>query len=221
MNQGEGSAGQAGVRFFSKMSASISHDIKNVLAVINENAGLLDDLCLMVARGKPLDSDRVKRLAGDIQEQVRRGDQIVTIMNQFAHSADSESMPVDLGELLDLLEALSQRAATMRGVRLEIQRPAAQVRVTTSPFALLNLLWLCLDYAMTASGPRKTVELAAEKTNHGARLCFRKLAGMSTAACSFPDEPESTLERTLNAQIRLDTGSQEIAVSLPDEVYGK
>jgi len=129
MNQGKGSAGQAGVRFFSKMSASISHDIKNVLAVINENAGLLDDLCLMVARGKPLNSDRVKRLDGDIQEQVRRGDQIVTIMNRFAHSADSESMPVDLGERLYLLEALSQRAATMRGVRLEVQRPAAPVRV--------------------------------------------------------------------------------------------
>jgi C4-dicarboxylate-specific signal transduction histidine kinase len=218
MNQGEGPAGQAGVRFFSKMSASISHDIKNVLAVINENAGLLDDFCLMVARGKPLEPDRVKRLAGDIQDQVRRGDQIVATMNKFAHSADSESMPVDLGELLDLLAALSQRPASMRGVRLEIQRSDAQVSVTTSPFVLLNLLWLCLDYAMTASGPRKTLEIAAEKTNAGARLCFRKLAEMGTAARPFPGEPEYALVRMLNAQIRLDTDSKEVAISLPDDI---
>jgi C4-dicarboxylate-specific signal transduction histidine kinase len=219
MNQGEGSAGQAGVRFFSKMSASISHDIKNVLAVINENAGLLDDLCLMVARGKPLDPGRVKRLAGDIQEQVRRGDQIVATMNKFAHSADSESMPIELGALLDLLAALSQRSASMRGVRLEIQRPAAHVSVTTSPFVLLNLLWICMDYALTALGAQKTLEIAAEKTNEGARLCFRKLPEMGTAARPFPAEPENLLTGVLNAQIRLDSDSKEVIISLPDDIY--
>ena len=32
-----------GFQFFGKMSASISHEIKNALAIINENAGLLED----------------------------------------------------------------------------------------------------------------------------------------------------------------------------------
>jgi signal transduction histidine kinase len=215
MNHGGSSIGQAGVRFFSEMAASISHDIKNVFAVINENAGLLDDFCLMAARGKPFDPARVKRLAGDIQDQIRRGDRIVTTMNKFAHSADSDSMPTDLGELLDLLAELSQRSASMRGVRLEVNRPPTPVRVTTSPFVLLNLLWLGLDYAMTAAGPRKTVALAAEKTANGARMIFRKLEGMKAAAGSFPADPENALMRVLDAHIQLDLDSREIAVSLP------
>ena len=33
-----------GLFFFGKMSASISHELKNVLAIINENAGLAEDL---------------------------------------------------------------------------------------------------------------------------------------------------------------------------------
>jgi C4-dicarboxylate-specific signal transduction histidine kinase len=218
MNQGESQAGHIGVSFFSKMSASISHDIKNVLAVINENAGLLEDFCLMAEKGKPLDPARVKRLAGDIKNQIQRGDRIVTTMNRFAHSADSDSMPVDLGELLDLFAALALRSASMRGVSLEVNRPAASVTVTTSPFMLLNLLWLSLDHAMACVGSGKMVELAAEKTADGARLRFRKLEGMNTAAGSFPSEPENALGRALNAQIRMDSGAREIAVSLPNKL---
>ncbi len=207
--------GLSGIQFFGKMSASISHDLKNVLAVINENAGLLEDLCLMAEKGKSLDPPRLKRLAGDVKNQIRRGDRIISSMNSFAHSADSESMTIDLRDLLGLMEELSLRHASMRGVSIEIDCPSDSIMITTSPFILLNLLWVCLDYAMTAAGPGKTVELAAEKTADGARIYFRKLAGMDAAAGSFPAELENALMRALNAQIRLDAGSQEVAVSLP------
>lgn len=207
--------GMSGLQFFGKMSASISHDLKNVLAVINENAGLLEDLCLMADKGKPLEPARLKRLAAEVKHQIHRGDRIITCLNTFAHSADSESVAVDLRDLLGLLVELSLRYAAMRGVSLETARPSDAVMITTSPFILLNLLWFCLDYAMAAAGPGKTVEVAAEKTADGARLHFRKLAEMASRGGSFPAEPGRTLMRALNAQIRLDPDSQEVVVSLP------
>jgi C4-dicarboxylate-specific signal transduction histidine kinase len=215
-----GLIGRSGIQFFGKMSASISHDLKNVLAVINENAGLLEDLSFMAEKGKPLDPARMKRLAADVKNQVRRGDQIISCMNRFAHTPDLEAATIDLWELLGLLAELSLRYASMRGVRLEIHRPADAVTVTTAPFVLLNLLWYCLDFAMAAAGPGKTVELAAQETGDGARLKFRKLAGMAAAAASFPDEPESALMQALKAQIRLDSVSQEVVVTLPGTVLG-
>jgi signal transduction histidine kinase len=207
--------GLSGVRFFGKMSASISHDLKNVLAVINENGGLLEDLCLMAEKGKPFDPGRLKRLAEAVKNQVRRGDRIITCMNRFAHSADSESAVIDLRELLELLIELSTRYASMRGVRLEIDRPSDAVTVTTNPLVLLNLLWLCLDYAMAAAGPGRAVELGVEKTADGARLRFRKLTGVDASAGPFPAEPEDSLGRLLDAEIRLDPESRELVVSLP------
>ena len=167
--------GQAGLQFFGKMCASISHDIKNVLAVINENAGLLEDFCLMAEKGRPIDPARLKRLAGDIQEQIRRGDRIVTGMNRFAHSADAPSMDVDLSELTDLLAALALRFAAARGVQVHVKRPRGAVRITTAPFVLLNLMWLCLDEAMAFAGPERTVELAAEDSADGACLRFCRI----------------------------------------------
>ena len=46
MNIQDAQVGLGGIQFFGKMAASISHEIKNVLAIINENAGLLEDICL-------------------------------------------------------------------------------------------------------------------------------------------------------------------------------
>ena len=43
--------------FFGRIGASVSHELKNVLAVMNEQAGLLGDLACMAARGMPLDPE--------------------------------------------------------------------------------------------------------------------------------------------------------------------
>ena len=50
--------GEEGLRFFGTMTASISHELKNALSIINEGAGLLEDLAAMSARGMALDPAR-------------------------------------------------------------------------------------------------------------------------------------------------------------------
>jgi C4-dicarboxylate-specific signal transduction histidine kinase len=102
--------GRTGLAFFGKMTASISHEIKNVLAIINENAGLLEDITLMAERGIPINLDRLKTQAERIKNQIRRADVIVKNMNRFAHSVDESLMSVDLAELLEFLAALSRRS---------------------------------------------------------------------------------------------------------------
>lgn len=207
----------AGLQFFGKMSASISHDIKNVLAVINENAGLLEDLCLMAEKGRPIDPSRLKRLAGDIQEQIRRGDRIATGMNRLAHSPDEAGAEVDLVELLELLAVLAARLTAARGVQVQVNRPPAAVKVTTSPFRLLNLLWLCLDEAVAVAGPNRRIELAAEASADGARVWFRGLGGLEEDAPALETAgPPEALCRALGARRTLDPVSKEMALLLPE-----
>lgn len=206
----------AGIRFFGTMSASISHEIKNVLAVINENAGLLEDICFMADRGKPIDTVRLKRIAGDVKDQVRRADRIVTTMSRFAHSADELSTETDLGELTVLLGLLAMRFAAMRGVAIQTLAPSAPVVVTTFPFGLLNLLWTCLDCAMTAAGSSKTVELVAERTTEGGLVRFRRLERLSeTSIADIALGRLSALPHALNATIAADDTKTELIVRLP------
>jgi signal transduction histidine kinase len=206
----------AGIQFFGKMSASISHEIKNVLAVINENAGLLEDICFMADRGKPGDIARLKKIAGDVKDQVRRADRIVTAMSRFAHSADEPSTETDLGELTALLGLLAMRFAAMRGVEIQTLAPSDPVLVTTFPFGLLNLLWTCLDYAMTAAGSGKMVEIVAAKTTEGGLVRFRRLEQLSAASIAdIALGRLSALPHALNATIAADETKTELIVRLP------
>ena len=206
----------AGIQFFGKMSASISHEIKNVLAVINENAGLLEDICCMADRGKPGDIVRLKKIAGDVKDQVRRADRIVTAMSRFAHSADEPSTETDLGELTALLGLLAMRFAAMRGVEIKTLAPSDPVLVTTFPFGLLNLLWTCLDCAMTAAGSGKMVEIVAAKTTEGGLVRFRRLEQLSAASIAdIALGRLSALPHALNATIAADETKTELIVRLP------
>ena len=100
-------------RFFGEVSAAISHEINNRIAVISEKAGLLEDLATMLAQGKEVDPERFGEQSRKIIEQVRLARQIVRNFNRFAHSVDVGHTTVDVVELLEFVAELYARRAAM------------------------------------------------------------------------------------------------------------
>jgi C4-dicarboxylate-specific signal transduction histidine kinase len=206
---------ETGLQFFGRISASISHEIKNVLAIVNENAGLLEDFTLMADRGKPIDPARLKIMAAAVKRQVARADEIIKNMNRFAHSIDQTTSTVDLDQTLELFIALTARFAAMRGVKVDLQLPASPLMIPTAPFFLMNLLWLCLDFSMSAGGDEKQVELVVEETENSVRIRFRRLAGLSEALLdTFPSDRENNLLAVLEAALTAEPEREEIALRL-------
>ncbi|MBW2582588.1 MAG: HAMP domain-containing histidine kinase, partial [Deltaproteobacteria bacterium] len=194
MDQKPGNTSEMGLQFFGRMSASISHEIKNVLAIINENAGLLEDFSLMAERGMPIDPGRLKTMAEKVKLQISRADGIIKNMNRLAHSIDENITTVDLDQTIELVIALTARIAAMRGVKVDLQLPGSPLTIPTAPFFLMNLLCLCLDFSMSASGDEKRVELVVEETENSVRIRFRRLAGLTEALLeTFPSEREKNL----------------------------
>ena len=210
---------ETGFQFFGKMTASISHEIKNVLAIINENAGLLEDITLMAERGMPIEPERLKTLAQTVMKQIARADTIVKNLNRFAHSAGESLGSVDLNDTLDLLLVLSNRLASMRGVTLEPKLEESPLKIRTSPFLLMNYIWLCLDFAMDAAGDDKIVELATQKTETGAQIRFRRLEGLANAPLdTFPAEREKNLLNMLRADLTVNAENNEFVVKLAADI---
>src|SRR5680860_791484 len=96
------SLAETGLKFFGTVSASISHEIKNRMAVINEQAGLLKDLVLLAGQGKEMNLERLMRLAESLKNQVVLTDGIIKNMNRFSHTVDNFRCSADLGEVLSL-----------------------------------------------------------------------------------------------------------------------
>jgi signal transduction histidine kinase len=215
MGQKPENTSEMGLQFFGRMSASISHEIKNVLAIINENAGLLEDFSLMADRGMPIDPGRLKTMAEKVKLQISRADEIIKNMNRLAHSIDETITTVDLNQTIELVIALTARIAAMRGVKVDLQLPGSPLTIPTAPFFLMNLLWLCLDYSMSASGDEKRVELVVEETENSVRIRFRRLAGLTeTLLEAFPSEREKNLLDVLEADLTAEPEHEEIALRL-------
>ena len=204
-----------GLQFFAKISASISHELKNVLAIINENAGLLEDLTLMADRGAPLDPARLNAMAEGIKKQIGRADAIIGNMNRFAHSADQSVATVDLAQTMELIMAVTTRFAAMKGFKIDLQLPDDPVALQTAPFYLMSLVWQCLEFAMSAGGDEKQIEVAAEAALDSVRIRLGGLGGFSEALLeTFPSEREQHLLEMLGADLTVAAERREIVLEL-------
>lgn len=143
--------GAMGLHYIAKVTASISHELKNVLAIINENKGLLEDLSFAAKRGKPIEPERLERTCGQMTKQIDRADTILKTMSRFAHSFDHPETSVDLHDLCQLVVTLAGRMAAQRRVILQVDQPDELQTLTRHPFIVQNLLWRCLELAIAAT----------------------------------------------------------------------
>ena len=213
--------GVEGLQFFGKISASISHELKNGFAVINENAGLFEDFSVMAEKGMPLDPARLMKLAGTIRKHIRRVDGIVNRMNRFAHSVDEPVKKIDLRQMTELLVSLAHRFAVLKEVTIDVHDPKWAVFVTTAPFVLENLVWRCIDVALDAVGGDKRLVFCTEAAEAGALLRFSHLGRLSEIDPKrFPSEIDATLAARLNAGLDAYPDAGEIVITLPDDIGG-
>ena len=83
-----------------KMLAGYSHELKNHLAIINESAGLMDDLLEMGSIDDEQSVQRFKKSISLIWERINQADTMAKYMNSFAHKMDIPVSSFDVNELL-------------------------------------------------------------------------------------------------------------------------
>ncbi|MEA3232812.1 MAG: sensor histidine kinase [Thermodesulfobacteriota bacterium] len=216
MTESKNNHSKTGVRFFGEITALLSHDLKNVLAIINENAGLLEDFSLMAAGGNPISPERLGMIAGKIQRQVRRADEMIKRLNRVGHSVDRPLDTVNLAGLVETVCALAARKAALKTVSFSITKPSEPVTVKTDPFALQQLIWVCLDRVIPMVEASKTVEIATTSTTSGATITFGPMEAIRNKPVDTGSEsPQKELLRMLNADLITDRNHGTLAVELP------
>lgn len=206
---------ETGLRFFSHMSAANAHEIKNALAIINENAGLLEDLVALSEKGVPLDSERLKRLAGKIKQQVARADKIAKSTNRFAHSVDLDHGPADLERSLRLIKTMAMRFATQRHIDIEIIPISPTITLPVQPFRLLHLLWLCLQCAMDVTDAEETIQIESKRMNGGVTVQYGPLVHLEEEKVFMLDaSPEmQVLLLPLNGRLTADAQKKNLLLT--------
>jgi C4-dicarboxylate-specific signal transduction histidine kinase len=181
-NDSDDAAQDAGLEVFGRIAASVSHEFNNVITIIGEVNGLLEDMLLLAERGRAPDMDKLRGQCSRIGKQVRRGRDIIKQLNRFAHRVDSVRTEIDLNEVVENTVALARRAFEMRRIELDFTPAAEPVLLTSSPFRVQELLFHLLDAFLEPEQSGGSVDLAIGQSDSNVRVSVR--AEVCRAACS-------------------------------------
>lgn len=214
---------QIGIGFFAAVMASISHELKNRIAIMMEHAGLLQDYSEMAIEGREINMERLGRLGIALSEEVIKADEILKNMNKMAHSVDDIFRTSDINELLRLSTALAERTANQHRVNLQFLPSESSISVTTVTFFLINLIWLCLTAFFQIGDKARTVAISAEQLK-GQKFQIRmRLEGsdLNSEANFTAPSGLSLLTDALGADVEWNKVDSELLIHLPIDLSNR
>lgn len=175
------------VKVFAMVTASVSHEVKNVLAVINENAGLLEDLVMMGGPEQGLPPEHVTKATGTISRQVERANIIMKNCNRLAHLGDRPVSQEPLAEILELMATLATRQADMKNIQLKTEcPPAIVIKAPMLPFA--SIIYLLLRAMIDEVESDSAITVAAVISQQRISLSFG-VDGDENTYSTIADQP--------------------------------
>ena len=150
--------------FLGKITASMTHEIKNTLAIILESSGLLSDLIGLSQEGAFPHKEKFQRVLGNINDQVNRGVDITTRLNQFAHSMDEPQAEVNVAELLERVVLLMRRLAKRKGIELRAEVADRDLSFVSDPFRLQLVLASVIEHLAESLEAGGAIVLKAQST---------------------------------------------------------
>ncbi|MDA3843692.1 MAG: hypothetical protein PF588_04895 [Candidatus Kapabacteria bacterium] len=127
--------------FVEKITAGVTHDMNNVLAVINEYSGLLEDQIYLAENGAQLNLDKLQSISERLSNQVVRGRNLMKSLNKFAHETDQNVSAFDLNEMLENLILLCNRFALAQQIELKSNSTNSKIVIVHKAFALKQLVF--------------------------------------------------------------------------------
>jgi len=208
--------------FFGAITASVTHELNNVMAIIEQVNGLLEDLVAGAQGGQTIAPDKIANIQARITKQVDRGVAIIKRLNAFAHSVDEPVKSFDLNSLLSDLTALCERFAMLRKQRLEFQAPAGEIMVRNSPYYVELATYLSLKLVMEAVPAEGVISLSLKKHETSAQIvvfgspasdlkdCDEKLAELTAVVkCLRGDFTGNQTEQEIRFELKVPQISSE------------
>jgi len=191
--------------FFGRIGADVSHEMRNVLSIVGENAGLLDDQLMLAESGNPLDCEKLKELSARITRQVARGTRTMERFSRFAHAADEETASSDLTAITRTVAALAERHVVMAGCKLEADLPDEAICVKANPFSLQHALFFAIELILESlengrvvtiklAGRGATAVMSVSGSAAGAGELSRRISRLSTVMNELEGSVETSCE---------------------------
>lgn len=153
------------LRFFGKVTASVTHDLQNVIAVIKETAGLMEDILLM-NRDKELPFlEKFQKSLSTIKNQSLRGSSLVKSLNEFAHTPDDDEKEIDIVKTARMLTTLIERKTKSSEIHVHVEEPEGLVVIRTNAIKFEMALLTAIESILQGLPKGSTLKITPEKSD--------------------------------------------------------
>jgi signal transduction histidine kinase len=151
------------VAFFGKITAGITHEIKNVLAIIQESSGLMEDILDVTEDGTFPHKDKFITSLNRISRQIQRGIDVTSRLNRFAHSPDHCPANLDLNDIAEQMVLLASRFARLKNIVLESSPSDPPLIIKSDPVSLEMALFESIEILLNITGSGGKITLSPRK----------------------------------------------------------
>jgi len=146
--------------FLGKVTASVTHDIQNVLAIIKETSGLMEDLFLMHQSGNLENiEEKIGTCIKTIKKQTYRGVKLTSGLNGFAHTADTSQGAINIFETLERMISIAERLFQQKGADVSILECKKACSVDTDPVLFQLIAFACIECLIDNFDARASITL--------------------------------------------------------------
>ena len=155
------------IEFFGKITAGITHELKNVLAVIKETSGLMGDLMDLTDTKSFQHKERFQKSLSTIQKQIENGVTLLTHLNKFAHATDKEKAEIDLHETVQEMTVLCGRYARLKNITLKAHPTDTIMTFPTCQISLQMILFSCIEYCISGLPQQNQIDISILQKDNG------------------------------------------------------
>ena len=146
-----------------RLAAGIAHEINNPMAIINEKAGLMDDLIDSMPDFPK--KEKFKSLTGSIHDSVERCSTITHRLLGFARRMDVEIEFVDLNEIIREVFSFLEKEALHRNIEVELGLDENLPEISSDHGQLQQVFLNILNNAFSAVEDGGIVEIRSFQAN--------------------------------------------------------
>ncbi len=186
-------SGNPEAAFMGRITASTTHEFRNILAIVKESAGLIEDLVEQCRQISPEQAERLLRTANRIDAQVGRGAELLSHLNRFAHCLDRSQSGVDLDQEVDQVVFLnldqevdqvvflSQRLARQGRHRLEMIPGSEELTIMVDSLHFQMALFAAVEGCLEQVPDKGSITVRTTRTGTGSTIHFTGEAADSSA----------------------------------------
>ena len=175
------------VQFFGKITASMTHEFKNVLAIIKESAGLMEDITKIAPLSDSKHQEKFDNALATVKNQLNRGMELSTVFNRFAHSPDKPQTEINLKDLAERVVTLSERLARLKHITLTAapeDKADKTLNITGNPVWAQMAVYQAIECCLNQLPPECEITLTSRMID-GTKGIFIDCANIQSDAAEF------------------------------------